>query len=633
VVVNGVLRGVSPLTLRLPPGDHKVSVRAPGYAAVTDSVTLAAGQEAVYSPELADVAAPTVTLASDHAEIAWDGTAQLVAKAADNAGVVGLELLLDGDPLVAGDENALTLALVPADTPGMEPGRSYTLTARAEDVAGNASEATLTLAVAAPGEATAEPTATPEMGVLVAQATPAAAATPIRTGTVVTDAVHYEVTQITLPTYPYAAHLVPATDPLTGDHPLRVLDRAGYEAAQPAPAPTDYRLIVLENRYLKLEILPDLGGRLYGVTFKPTGSQELYQNPVVKPTAWGPPAPPYPAGANWWLAAGGLEWAFPVEEHGYEFGNAWGFDNVTTSNGGYMVTVFNRDPQRPHAVVDIKLEPGEAFFTLQFHVINAWGSSYRFKWWHNAMLAPGPHNTVNENVRFIWPATQATVHATRDPAFPAAGQPVDWPIYQGRDLSRLGEWTGFLGLFQRPAAQGGFQAVYDEASNEGVVRTYPPETARGAKFYASGWRNPLDPAGWTDDGSAYVEMFGGLMPTFDEWYELPAGGEVSWEERWYPAAGIGGVTHATPEAALHLWSEGRRLRLGLYASRPVAGQLTIVLPGAPAITQEIVAAPDRPYTQEFNYTGPEINAGEATVTLTGADGAVLLEYRGPVTLR
>ena len=105
-------------------------------------------------------------------------------------------------------------------------------------------------------------------------------------------------------------------------------------------------MIILENRYLRLGILPDLGGRIYECTFKPTGNNEFYSNPVVKPTGWGQPARPYP-GARLVAGRRGLEWGFPVEEHGYEWGTRWG-STTTQDNGGVMVTVFTRGgPQFP----------------------------------------------------------------------------------------------------------------------------------------------------------------------------------------------------------------------------------------------------------------------------------------------
>ena len=411
------------------------------------------------------------------------------------------------------DEGEYTTTLTPEDTPGMDPDSEVVLTARATDAAGNMSEARVTLRVG--NEVAIAPTATaqPEPGELVvattAQPILTVSALPSESGAV-TETVQYEVGEIILPTYAYAAHLSMTTDPLVGDYPVRVLDRAAYEAVPQSPEPVRYRLLTLENRYLKLEFLPDLGGRLYGVTFKPTGSQEMYQNAVVKPTMWGPGNPPAPEGANWWPALGGMEWGFPVDEHGYEFGSPWGFDNVTTSSGGGItVNLFTRDPKLPHAVVDITLEPDQASFTQNVRIINPWPEPFRLKWWHIAALAPGPQNTVSEELRFIWPTERVRVHSTGDASFASAGNEVSWPVASGRDLSRLGDWTGYLGLFQSPAAQGGFTAVYDPTVDEGMVRSYPPETAQGAKFFSTGWTQALDPAMWTDDGSRYIEMQGG----------------------------------------------------------------------------------------------------------------------------
>ena len=298
------------------------------------------------------------------------------------------------------------------------------------------------------------------------------------------------MSEITLSTYPYESFLRTTTDPALGDFPVTVLDRAGYEASNPQPAPKNHRLIILENRYLRLGILPDLGGRIYEATFKPTGNNEFYSNPVVKPTNWGPPSPPYPEGVNWWLGAGGLEWNFPVEEHGYEFGTSWGFDHVTLPNGGVMVTLYTRTgPQSPYAVVDIILPPDTAYFVVQPRITNPWGGPFKFKWWDNAMLAPGPANKPGPDLRFIFPASEVTVHSTKDLTLPNPGQPMSWPIFQGRDMSRLGNWKEYFGAFERPAAQGNYAGVYDTAADEGMLRIFPNDVTRG--------RRSLRPAGAT----------------------------------------------------------------------------------------------------------------------------------------
>lgn len=444
----------------------------------------------------------------------------------------------------------------------------------------------------------------------------------------------YRVSQITLPTYPYADFLRTVNDPNLAEYPVSVLDRAAYDAANPRPTAKTYRLLVLENRYLRLGILPDLGGRIYECTFKPTGNNEFYSNPVVKPTQWGPPSPPYPAGANWWLAAGGLEWGFPVEEHGYEFGTAWGFDHVTQPNGGVMVTLFTRSgPQKPYAVVDVILPPDTAYFVLRPRIVNPTGTAFRFKWWHNAMLAPGAANKPGPELRFIFPVSEVTIHSTGDPGLPAAGGPMPWPVVNGRDLSRLGNWAQWLGAFQRPAAQGNFMGVYDPVADEGMVRIYPSNIARGAKLFAMGWSAAIGSDNWTDDGSGYVELHGGLMPTFDDWYELPPGGEVDWSEIWYPVARIGGLTAANDQGALALIPAGDRLKIGLFPTADMRGRLTVTLPGMAPLTRQVAIAPTLPFVQEVTLADTVPTQGAVAVTLVDVQGHTLFEWQGQAALR
>ena len=597
----------------------------------------------------ADTAPPTVSLTADQTEVPWQGQITVHAAARDERGIESLTVLLGDQVLATAAAGELTFDLIPGALDGVEAGGAYTLVARATDAAGNSGQAILNVrfgpAVETPApaaRASGSPTApapkpsaapaTPASKPSVAPATPAPkpSAAPATPASVTT----YRVTQITLPTYPYAQFLGQTTDPSVSDYPVTVLDRAAYEASAPRPAPQKHRLIVLENRYLRLGILPDLGGRIYQATFKPTGNNEFYSNPVVKPTSWGPGNPPYPQGANWWLGAGGLEWGFPVEEHGYEWGNKWGFDHVNQPDGGVMVTLFTRNgPQSPYAVVDVILPPDTAYFVVQPRITNPWGAPFRFKWWDAAMLAPGAANKPGPELRFIFPAAEVTVHSTGDPALPGPGQPMSCPVYNGRDLSRLGNWAEYLGVFQRPAAQKNYMGVYDPAADEGMMRIYPSDVARGAKLFAPGWSNPLDSGAWTDDGSGYVELHGGLAPTFDDWYELPPGGEVTWSEIWYPVAGIGGITYANEDGALALMPGNGRLKIGLFPTAAAAGTLTISLPGAEPVVAQVDLNPARPYVQEIALPDSVPAQGDASVTLIDGSGGVQFSFQGPAQLR
>lgn len=652
VTIDGQARGSSPLSLALSPGPHRVVTSADGYAPLTETITLTAGLEGLYSPTLVDNAPPVVTLAADPQDVPWFGHATLHATATDPGGVAELQLLLDGDLLGASEDGDLTLDFAPAETPGLSPGGHYTLLARAADGAGNAGQVSLDITVGQmpkptePGAtATRGPAPTATTAVLsTATEAPLPTATPVITATTApaaaptnppqpAEVTSLHITSIVLPTYPFTPYLHSAVDPNLGNYPLLVLDRPAYEAANPQPVPITYTLLVLENKYLRLSILPDLGGRVYECTFKPTGHNEFYSNPVVKPTGWGPPDPPYPTGANWWLALGGLEWEFPVEEHGYEWANRWGYDHVALPSGGVMISLFTREWRRPYAVVDITLEPEAAYFTVSPHITNPNAITFRFKWWDNAMLAPGAANAPGPDLRFIVPTGEVSVHSTADPSLPGAGQAMSWPVFDGRDMSRLGNWKEYLGFFARPAAQANYAGVYDSNADEGMLRVFPADVVRGVKVFGAGWGQPLDPKNWTDDGSGYIELHGGLAPTFADAYDLPAGQSIGWIETWYPVAGIGGVMYAAVGGALNLAPTGTGLRVSLFPNRPVRGQLRVAIPGMDPVTRAVDIDPARLSGQEFAYGSDVPAEGEVSVTLTNAQGQTVLAYKGRVTLK
>jgi len=362
----------------------------------------------------------------------------------------------------------------------------------------------------------------------------------------------FHTATLTIPTYPYSRCLQPAS---SGPYTYQRLDWNCY--GDPEPAPHDYTLLVLENDYLRVTLLPELGGRVYQMIFKPTGHNELYQNPVVKPTHWGPPE------QGWWLAVGGLEWCFPVDEHGYEWGEPWDYQVVTSTAG---VTVTLRDTaaaDRLRAAVTVHLPAGRGYLAITPRIDNPTGDGATYKYWTNALLAPGTANTVGPDLRFVFNASQVTVHSSGDLN---AGQVLNWPVHDGRDYSRLGNWRHWLGFFERPQAAADFTGVYDTAANEGVARVFPSGVAQGSKGFGFGWADPLDHDNWTDDGSTYVELHGGVARTFWDTASIAALASLEWTEYWYPVGGIGQLSASTAEAALGVGESGGRFTIGVHST-------------------------------------------------------------------
>jgi len=372
----------------------------------------------------------------------------------------------------------------------------------------------------------------------------------------------FQTATLIVPTYPYSGFLHSRLD-AQYNITYRYLDRTAYNASHPSPSPEDYTLLVLENDYLRVTLMPELGGRIYQMIFKPTGHNEFYQNPVIKPTHWGPLSEE----ENWWLAVGGIEWGLPVEEHGYEWGEPWDYEVITSTAG---ITVTLRDTtatDRIRAAIMLHLPAGRGYLAVTPRIENPTGDDLDYKFWLNAALAPGAANTVGADLHFISNADQVTVHSSGD--FDEYDV-LDWPLQDGHDYSRLGNWDHWLGFFERPQAAADFVGVYDTSANEGVVRVFPHDVALGAKGFGFGWSDPILSNIWTDDGSTYVELHGGVAPTFWDTATITAGQSLEWTEYWYPVSGIGHLSAATSEVALGVRESGDRFYVGMHSTAPRA---------------------------------------------------------------
>ena len=276
--------------------------------------------------------------------------------------------------------------------------------------------------------------------------------------------------------------------------------------------PKSYRAVILENDALRLVFLPELGGRLYQVVDKETGQNLLYNNPVVKPTRWGPPE------MTWWLAVGGMEWAFPVEEHGYAWGMPWQVATSTGSDGEAIATLSYHDPvTKLAAEVVVTLPAGGKSFTVAPTLVNEGDEVTTGQLWVNAALPAGPGMRVN------LPAATVKVHSAGRPEGVEAGQVLPWEAGMGE----WGRWRTWFGAFAAPATSGVVE-VWGAGDGPGLRREFEPATAPGVKMFT--WGPEADTAEF--EGSPYVEVWGGLTPDFDTVIALAPGESRGWSETW-----------------------------------------------------------------------------------------------------
>jgi hypothetical protein len=371
----------------------------------------------------------------------------------------------------------------------------------------------------------------------------------------------------------------------------------------------------LRSAYLELTLMPQLGGRIYQCRFLPTGQDLFYNNRVIKPSHWGPPQ------QGWWLAAGGMEFCLPVEEHGYVTAEPWAPEVIRHEDGSVTVAMsIEEQSQHVQAGVEVTLRPREAAFHLRMTVNNPGAESRKLQYWVNAMLSPGSPG-VQPSLRFYYPASQVIVHSRGDKSLPDAKATMSWPVYAGRDLSRYAEWRNWLGFFAPDLIQP-FTAVYDDATQLGIVRIFPPETARGAKLFGFGLEFQ-DSATYTDDGTQYVEMWGGWTPTFWDYGALGAHSSVSWEETWYVLSRCGGPVVATADGSLSVSRGAQSLDVTVASPGEHHWTLRLAQGSREIVRRSFSVRPDAPFRSSIALSNGD-STGRLTLSVADADGHVLM---------
>lgn len=606
--VNGAPFGAAPQTITLSPGVHRLRAERPGWEAVEETLEAKCG-EARLTLTLRDGTPPEVSLQPIAPRVSPEEGLKVIAAAQDDSGIRSLALLVDGQLVADAQEGTLRHNL---DTRLLAPG-AHRVVIRAVDSAGNVGEVTASFIVeASPTVApvsTEPPTATLAPTVRVPTLSPSPTPTPLPSPTPqpILERVLVSQGEIALEAYAYEQALY--TEPNAGHpYPLLRRDQVG------PPRVRTYRTVVMRNAYLELTFLPELGGRLYRMRFLPTGQEVLYQNSRIKPTHWGPPD------QGWWLAVGGMEWCLPVDEHGYLTAEPW--EPVIERHADGSATVALRILERSRnleAEVAVTLKPREAAIHLRPSIYNPDGQEKTFQFWVNAMVSPGRHG-VGPELRFIVPTAQVIVHSRGDASLPDAQSTLPWPIYRGQDLSHYGTWKNWLGFFA-PQLDAPFMAVYDDKTRLGLVRTFPEGVAQGAKMFAFG--SGFDYGVFSDDGAPYAEMWGGLTPTFWDWATISGRSEVTWEEVWYPLAGVGNLTYANGAAALGVQIGADTAHLTVAAPAEREWVLVVSQGDGEIWRQEIAVRPDMPLDVDVALRN---QGGRLTVQILGLDGSLVARW-------
>jgi tetratricopeptide (TPR) repeat protein len=387
----------------------------------------------------------------------------------------------------------------------------------------------------------------------------------------------------------------------------------------------EYCGLFLENQYLKVLILPELGGRVHMAYDKLAQRHFVYYNQVIKPALVGLTGP--------WIS-GGIEFNWPQHHRPTTF-EPVDFDINENADGS--VSVWVHEIERiggTEALTRFTLYPNKAFLEVEAQLYNRSSQPRTFLWWAN------PAVKVNDDYESIFPPDVSAVfdHGKRDvSAFPiATGRYYKVDYSSGVDISRYKSIpvpTSYMAVHSKYDFLGG----YEHDARAGMLHVANHHVAPGKKQWT--WGNGDFGRAWdrnlTDEDGPYVELMCGVytdnQPDFS-W--LGAYEEKRFTQYFLPYRELGRVHAASRDVLLHASIENGIAELKLFATSELQGCRLSLRVDCRADTAEIHhvyderidVSPRCPLTRSVNL-GVSVAAHACCVTLHDATGQLLLSYR------
>ena len=348
---------------------------------------------------------------------------------------------------------------------------------------------------------------------------------------------------IVIPTYPVG----PVSDvPLFGQtDQIEIYPYTMQDDLSMVRRDEEHETYVLENEYLRITVLPKIGGRLFAIYDKVTGQDVLYRQVSIKP-AW-------VALRGAWIC-GGIEWNFP-DGHIVTTHEPVSCMLVRHDDGSASIVVGDTERIfRMSWTVVLTLHPGRAYVDTRIVCHNRTPYRHRFAWWSNAAFP------ATEQTQMIFPVQKVTGHGGHGLR--------DWPMRSDGDASWYKYHRGATSIF-RAAGEEDFIAAYDHGSDVGLGQYADRRLMPGRKFWSWGvsdsgkrWATIL-----SDDNRPYVELQSGRPLLQNEWLYIEPHEVVELQEYWMPITRIGAPARLNTDAVVRLTVRDYVVEAGVLPTR------------------------------------------------------------------
>ena len=394
-------------------------------------------------------------------------------------------------------------------------------------------------------------------------------------------------------------------------YPLPVIDRI-----EDTKEDKTYRAVFLENDYLSVMVLPELGGRIQRALDRTNGYDFVYYNEVIKPALVGLTGP--------WIS-GGIEFNWPQHHRPTTF-SPTDWQLLENPDGSVAVEMSEVDQMYgTKGKMTFILRPDRAYIEIRGQLYNRTPLPQTFLWWAN------PAVSVNDNTQSVFPPDVSAVfdHGKRDVSkFPiATGVYYKHDYGAGVDISRYKNIpvpTSYMCAHSDYNFVGG----YDYGAEAGILHVADHHVSPGKKQWT--WGNGDFGRAWdrnlTDENGPYIELMTGMycdnQPDFT-W--LKPFEEKTFTQYFMPYKAAGYVKNATTDAVVNLEVENGKARIVVYTTGVFENARVTLTAGERTVYEKTVTLSPVDILEDSAETDAEQT--ELYLAVTAVDGRLLADYR------
>jgi tetratricopeptide (TPR) repeat protein len=425
------------------------------------------------------------------------------------------------------------------------------------------------------------------------------------------DAVRAWAETVTIPTYRIG---IPEKNPM-------FLEKRVYQGSSGAVYPhpivervidekedQQYNAVYLENRYLRIMLLPEIGGRVQMALDKTNHYHFIYYNRVIKPALVGLTGP--------WIS-GGIEFNWPQHHRPSTFEPV---DYRIDANPDGSRTVWMGEIERmfrTKGMAGFTLYPDRAYLEISVQLYNRTDFPQTFLWWAN------PAVSVNDDYQSVFPPDVFAVmdHGKRDVStFPiATGTYYKMDYSPGTDISRYKNIpvpTSYMAYH----SDFDFVGCYDHGKQAGMMHVANHHVVPGKKQWT--WGNGNFGKAWdrhlTDEDGPYIElMCGAYTDNQPDFSWLQPGEEKRFTQVFMPYKHIGAPKNASKDVLLNLEMDGSDAQIAVYTSSKRTVRIVLDVRGEPVFERVATLDPENVFSECLSL---DKGIDEADLHLTVCEG-------------